>query len=403
MGNKKKIFIYFVLLVCTLTGIPIGLTPTYGQIESKHNRAYATYNISSFQGRLGNRSEKGINNILTKKWEQGCIHSDFPMVQEGNEVYTSTPITSIDKATGKIKWQSKYYADKDMYVDHKVLIFIEGEQVVALDRKSGQVKWRFTIPDDSNILGPTIRDGLVYIITDESKIYGIDIDSGHLRWRYTGPYGGPISAFSSPVLIGNDLLYINDSKIHKVNIRSKEISGSLDITSGLENSLVVYKSQLLSLTDEGDIVLINPATMKAIWHKKIDIPHSDYILWPYLAIKHDELILSTNDKVFIFSLKDGEITCEYTFQGKGSIKGLGIKEGRILLLSNQDIWILDPETQVAKSFRLQVFSAKDNYNYSYFNNFIVDSGGIYVITYEYSNMKRPTKSRLIRFNLVFDK
>ncbi|RZF77789.1 outer membrane protein assembly factor BamB [Pseudoalteromonas sp. CO325X] len=65
----------------------------------------------------------------------------------------------------------------------KLFIGSEHGQVVALDRETGEVIWRKSVPGEA-LSKPAAGDGLVYVNLGSGKLLALHPDSGEERWRY---------------------------------------------------------------------------------------------------------------------------------------------------------------------------------------------------------------------------
>lgn len=113
-------------------------------------------------------------------------------------------------AAGQLDWQAPLgeVADATPAVDgERVYLQTWGREVLALDRRSGAVRWRFSYPaslHDDHRQGGLLRvKDMVLVPAWNGSLYALEAASGQLRWQFDTP--GPLR--SSPVL-DDDRVYL---------------------------------------------------------------------------------------------------------------------------------------------------------------------------------------------------
>ena len=76
-------------------------------------------------------------------------------------------------------------------VDGNTIYFNSGNRVYAIDRETGNTKWKF--PNGSPFAGvvkkaPIMVNGVLCVYTDQKEVYGVNPMSGELKWVYQAPY-----------------------------------------------------------------------------------------------------------------------------------------------------------------------------------------------------------------------
>ena len=104
--------------------------------------------------------------------------------------------------TGRMLWEKKLgikLFSGPIIVDNLAIVASFSNQITALDKKTGEIKWFFMTggPIQSH---PLHKEGVVYFGSYDHSIYAIDL-SGNLLWKYET--GGPIN--SRPVIYENRL------------------------------------------------------------------------------------------------------------------------------------------------------------------------------------------------------
>lgn len=94
-------------------------------------------------------------------------------------------------------------------VDGNTIYFNSGNRVYAIDRETGNTKWKF--PNGAPFSGvvkkaPIMVNGVLCAYTDQREVYGINPSSGELKWVYQAPFqiSGQI------VAVGNNVAFPMD-------------------------------------------------------------------------------------------------------------------------------------------------------------------------------------------------
>lgn len=86
--------------------------------------------------------------------------------------------------------------------------------ILALDRISHQVRWRFQT-GDAIVAAPTLDAGIVYVSSTDRQLYALDANTGFLRWVFaTG------DAISGAAAVGHGMVYIGseDRQLYALNV-----------------------------------------------------------------------------------------------------------------------------------------------------------------------------------------
>lgn len=113
-------------------------------------------------------------------------------------IYTATPPAAFDAATGRPLWQADLRGialGQPVLNEPGTLLYVGAAEddagtIVALDTAGGQVVWRRGLPD-GHVLHFVERlwlaDGLLIVPTFQGDVMALDARLGQLRWRYTPP------------------------------------------------------------------------------------------------------------------------------------------------------------------------------------------------------------------------
>lgn len=188
---------------------------------------------------------------------------------------------ALDAATGKERWHfqdstlglghaSPAVMDGTIYVAGAV---IDGEHpgggtLISLDMANGKERWRF--PTVALPFGPTVADGVVYFVSDDS-VHAVDAATGTERWRVeTGVVLGSATAIGGtvyvsglwdPIVIALDAATGQDR--WRVNTHDAN-GGGLDVAEGVV--YVTGENRLRgSIETDADVAALDAATGRVLW------------------------------------------------------------------------------------------------------------------------------------------
>lgn len=123
--------------------------------------------------------------------------------------FASGSMVALRVSTGSVAWLSSLKGDAERFVDvdgtplldgDRLYITSSGGGVYALDKVTGQVRWRQPIVGAG---GLTVDGGRIYVAAAEQGMYALD-RAGEIVWRQ-GSFGGGEPA--RPVISGSYLIY----------------------------------------------------------------------------------------------------------------------------------------------------------------------------------------------------
>ncbi|MBS3797476.1 outer membrane protein assembly factor BamB [Pseudoalteromonas sp. BDTF-M6] len=94
--------------------------------------------------------------------------------------------TDVRDDTGFWPWSSEESAKLSggiLQAYGKIFIGSEHGQVVALDRETGELVWRKSVPGEA-LSRPAAGDGLIYVNLGSGQLLALHPDTGEERWRY---------------------------------------------------------------------------------------------------------------------------------------------------------------------------------------------------------------------------
>lgn len=136
-------------------------------------------------------------------------------------------VIALDKRTGKVKWKSNRGFPSDQayttpliirVADRDQLISVGAFRARAYDPVTGKEIWRVRYDEGfSNVPRPVFAHGLVYIVTgfQQPELLAVrpdgtgDVTKTHIAWRLQR--GAPLTP--SPIVVGDELYIVNDGGI----------------------------------------------------------------------------------------------------------------------------------------------------------------------------------------------
>ena len=247
-----------------------------GPIQSDPLHVGDTLYVSSLDGKL-----YALNVLTGKKRWTFPTKGQFvgsPVFTDGTLYIGSTDhnLYAIDAANGKLRW--RYDTQAPLFATpavSKSIVCIGGkDQIVGVDRVSGQMRWAQPAGPGSFFQSRAVTDGdNFYLGGWDNTLYALNVLTGAPRWTAKigrNFYFSP--AVASPTL-GNGRLYIcsNDDTLHAVNLQTGKDDWS--VHSPDKGDVFGYASPIFAdgvvyvggLGDHGDVYALNAATGALKW------------------------------------------------------------------------------------------------------------------------------------------
>ncbi|PSQ53118.1 hypothetical protein BRD20_04175 [Halobacteriales archaeon SW_8_65_20] len=159
----------------------------------------------------------------------------------------------------------------------------EQMRVFALDVATGDLRWEQTVYDYGPLgrwsSAPTVADGIVYVVTDDSYLDGtglvaLDTADGEILWNLSGAAG---AHYGGPVALDGRIHTITEPSDGESALRAFEPDGSLAWENPLaEQALSAYGiaggANSLAVTDVTGVYGLDMATGETRW----EIPSDDF-------------------------------------------------------------------------------------------------------------------------------
>jgi outer membrane protein assembly factor BamB len=184
-------------------------------------------------------------------------------------------VIALDKRTGKVRWRTgrpqpwsqAYSTPLSIRVNERdLLISVGAFHTVAYDPRSGKEVWYASYPDGfSNVPRPVYGHGLVFVTTgfQQPAILAIrpdgkgDVTRSHVAW--TASRGAPLTP--SPVVVGDELYVVNDAGIVScLDAGSGALHWQQRLGASVSASPVFADGRIYLLDEEGTTTVIMPGT-----------------------------------------------------------------------------------------------------------------------------------------------
>lgn len=139
-----------------------------------------------------------------KKWETKLGRKfNSPGILDDQVVirHVDGEIRAYALADGALRWKSNKSGGTDTGLALFKDLVIYGEEfgnIVALDARSGESKWKFKT--SKPCLSPVVAGETIYTSCADRHLYAIDPANGELKWKFDGKKNGPVPTFYNGVM-----------------------------------------------------------------------------------------------------------------------------------------------------------------------------------------------------------
>ena len=166
-----------------------------------------------------------------------------------------------------------------------------GGRVFALDKETGNLRWRFPALDPMDGIfrsAPIFSAGTLVAACDNKLIVGIDPGTGQLKWSFPTP--APV--FGQPVTVGKFVVAaLSDNTLVAINPAdgSPAWKAPYHIYEGIQGSLGVYQNSILICTNQTKLISFNVGTQKMDWVR----PFTQLPAKPTPIVQDDRIYITT--------------------------------------------------------------------------------------------------------------
>ncbi len=155
-------------------------------------------------------------------------------------------------------------------VDGNTVFTAVGQRAYALDKDSGNQKWRFPVgePIEGYFRAGVLKVGNTIIAAaDNRSVFGIDAETGASKWQYVLP----VPVIGQPVVVENNVVVaLADNSL--VAIRASDgtpaWSAPYKVFDGLNRNLGSHGGNVLMFTSTGELRAIDVVTQNTLWRAR---------------------------------------------------------------------------------------------------------------------------------------
>ncbi|CAM3842103.1 MULTISPECIES: outer membrane protein assembly factor BamB [Pseudoalteromonas] len=270
-----------------------------------------------------------INNQFdaTVVWQEGIgdgvehYFSRLSPVSYQSTVYAAARegiVTAFDTETGKEKWRVDVRENKNFWpwedndsaklsggitqAYGKLYVGSEHGQVFALDRETGEIVWRKSVPGEA-LSAPAAGDGLLYVNLGSGKLVALHPDTGEERWHYEQEVPAlTLRGLSSPtsanggVLVGEEsgkltaLIAENGFTAWSSDVAIAKGASEFERLVDVDTKPVVSGAYVYSIAYNGKLVAIDVRSGNVVWDR-------EYSSYRDLTLDLDVIYLVDSDGV----------------------------------------------------------------------------------------------------------
>ena len=266
--------------------------PPYRILWHVETRHYIEFPASVSRGRVFVANQKGFffaidgrrGKVLWKKHWPNCIASGpavaFGLVYqtvmnripcritEGRESARGF-VVAMDQKTGRVRWRfdTGSVESSPLIVGRTLYVGAWDHNVYALDARTGAVRWRYDTGAEING-SAAYSDGLVYIGTNGGHLYALDARTGRLRWRASSfaRFGRREYFYATPaVAYGRVYAGNTDGTLYAFGAKTGNLLWAQSAGSYVYSAAAVWRNRVYVGTYDGYFSAFDAATGDRIW------------------------------------------------------------------------------------------------------------------------------------------
>jgi outer membrane protein assembly factor BamB len=154
-----------------------------------------------------------------------------------------------------------------------------GNRLFALDRKSGNQRWRFPIADPIPGFfrnGLLLADDVIVAAGDNRLVYGVDAATGASKWQYPAP----ANVLGQPVLVGKFVVFaMTDDSLMAINASDGQPAWQqpYKIFAGIQGGIAAHGSNVLYMTGSNEMFALNVNSQKLSWKQRFTVVDNDSV------------------------------------------------------------------------------------------------------------------------------
>lgn len=241
---------------------------------------------------------------------------------------------ALELDTGKQVWkftnENKDPAKSSPCVTDQFVVY--GDDVGtfrALDRKTGQLRWKF-ISEGEIISSPVEVGGRILFGSYDETLYCLDAASGKEAWRVRtrGPVHG------TPSLVGQSVAIAGcDGFLRLISLADGKEVASLEIGGNIASTPAVEQRHLFFGTMSNEVFAVNSETMTKVW--RFESPKRKFPFYSSPAVLGDLVVIGGRDKVVrALDKKSGEE--KWAFSTGGRVDASPVIAGNTVYIGSCD-------------------------------------------------------------------
>ncbi len=236
------------------------------------------------------------------------VDGEFVYVQAGNAV------VKLNKATGKVIWQSLRNPDGIMtagafsspviaeLAGRRQLVVQTREKLAGISLETGEVLWLQPVPNfrGMNILTPVIYGDTIFTSSYQNKSWLYRVAREGERFTVQQVWENTAQGYmSTPVVIdGYAYLHLANQRIACIDLRTGERTWTTTQRFGKYWSMVAQGDRILALDEEGKLLLLkaNPKAFELIDERPVSDPEA----WAHLALCDDQVFIRDLNTLHVY-------------------------------------------------------------------------------------------------------
>jgi len=313
------------------------------------------------------------------------VHKDIVFVAARNG-----EIEAISTESGKTLWETDVrknvtfwpWADNDsaklsggiLQAYGKLYIGSEHGEVIALDRESGEIVWRKTVPGEA-LSSPAAGDGLVYVNLGSGKLLALHPDTGEERWRHEQEVPAlTLRGLSSPTSANGGVLFGEESgKLTVLIAENGYMAWSAEVATAkgaseferlvdVDTKPVVVGAFAYAIAYNGNLAAVDVRSGNVVWKR-------EYSSYRDLSIEANVIYVVDSDGIIYALDKDSGIErwSQSGLRGwyltaptvAGNYLAVGDQEGNLHWLDKQTGDLVSRESFDSSGFYVEPVVAED--------------------------------------------
>lgn len=151
-------------------------------------------------------------------------------------------------------------------IDGDDVIVAVGGRIYSLARADGNQNWRFPAAEPLDGVfrnGVVLSGGTAVAATDKNQIVAVDIKTGVMKWQFTapGPVGGRLAVAGSYVMA-----QVGGIELYAIDVQTGSMPWTKPLATGpLAGDLAAWQDNVIFATSEGELKSVNAVSLKENW------------------------------------------------------------------------------------------------------------------------------------------